>query len=113
MNMQDLTRTETARERPLLLYDGECPFCRRWAARGQKLRSGQVDFQPNQAEACPSAVQLIEPGGRVSSGAEAIFRTLATRRGWRWLPWLYQRLPGFGAVTRMVYRWVARNRHRF
>jgi len=110
------------RERPLLLYDGECGFCQRWARRGERSAGHQVDFVPYQQAASrfPEiseadfllAVQLIECDGRVYSGAEAVIRVLALRSALRGLRWLYDYLPGFGRFSEWIYRVVARHRTR-
>ena len=56
------------------------------------------------------AVLLWEPGGRVTRGAEAVFRALAMAPG-RGLPLaLYRFLPGFKPVSEALYAWVARHR---
>jgi len=46
--------------------------------------------------------------GRVTRGAEAVFRSLAGV--WRWPLWLYEHLPGCAAFSEFTYRFVARHR---
>ena len=106
--------------KPVMLFDGDCGFCRRWIVRWQRTTAGQVDYMPLQddtvakqfpelsREALESAVHLIEPDGRVSSGAEAVFRSWSPVR--RWPLWFYQRLPGLGWLAERGYRFVARHR---
>jgi predicted DCC family thiol-disulfide oxidoreductase YuxK len=111
------------RDRPILIYDGDCHFCRRWIARWREATGERVDYAPYQ-EAAPgfpqipevdfrASVQLIETDGRVFTGAEAALRALshAPRRGW--LLTLYQRLPGAAAISEASYRLVARHRMAF
>ena len=79
--------TESRLERPLLLYDGDCGFCRFWVERWRSQTRGLVDFAPAQQEASrfpqiaenqwKRAVQLVMPDGAVYEGAEAVFRALA------------------------------------
>jgi lipase maturation factor/DCC1-like thiol-disulfide oxidoreductase len=59
------------------------------------------------------AVHLIEPDGRLSRGAEAVFRALAyaPRKG-GWL-WAYRTIPGFRALSEWGYRAVASHRPLF
>lgn len=106
--------------RPLLVYDGDCAFCRRWIVRWRRVTGERVDYAPYQ-EAAPrfpavplerfkSAVQLIEPDGRVSQAAEAALRSLAYAPGWGWLFWLYEHVGAFRAASEWGYRVVARNR---
>ncbi len=115
--------------KPLLVFDGDCGFCRKWIAYWQGLTggpSGRVDYVAYQEsanktaeypeltrippEAFAQAVQLIEPDGTVSSGARAVFTVLAVRPGLRWLAWLYRKGPGVAALTELAYGLVARHR---
>ena len=107
-------------ELPLMVYDGECLFCRatidRWReATGQEIRFasyqefaahfpqvGNIDFQ--------RAVHFIDTDGTVSRGAEAIFRAMAHCRRKRWLLWLYLVLPPFAVVAEFFYGLIAANR---
>lgn len=108
--------------RPLLVYDGDCDFCRAWIARWRRVSGERVDYAPYQEvatrfpaiepERFKHAVQLIEPDGRVSQGAEAVFRSLSYRRGGGRLLWLYQRVAPFAALSEWGYALVARHRGR-
>lgn len=108
---------------PLLVYDGDCGFCRTWIARWRRTIGDRVTFEAYQT-ACARfpviersrfrrAVQLILPDGEVFEGAEAVFRTLALSahhpRQRRWLA-IYQNVPGARPVFEWGYRWVAQHR---
>ncbi len=109
--------------RPLLVFDGDCGFCRTWVARWRRRLGDQVDYEPFQAVGArfPTiqrsrfrrAVQLILPDGEVFEGAEAVFRTMALAPGRpgsrRWLA-AYHGVPGAGPVFEWGYRWVANHR---
>jgi predicted DCC family thiol-disulfide oxidoreductase YuxK len=109
--------------RPLLLYDGECSFCRTWIARWRHLLGERVEFAAYQdatsrlpnipRERFKNAVHLLEPDGRLTHGAEAVFRSLARAPGRGWTLWLYSFLPGFAPVSEWCYRLVARHRPAF
>lgn len=109
--------------KPILLFDGDCGFCRRWIARWKAITGPRVEYAPFQEvgqrypritrEQFESAVQLVSPGGEVYSGAEAVLRTLAVVPGKRWLLWLYLWMPLFGRVARWSYRFIARHRGGF
>jgi lipase maturation factor 1 len=106
---------------PVLLYDGECRFCRRWAARFKRVTGERVRYAPYQQEAgrfpgIPYAefersIQLVEGDGRIFSGAAAALRTLAYAPRWDWLSWVYDHVPGFAPLAEAVYRFVSRHRH--
>src|SRR5579872_7606999 len=114
-------KTVSARPpRPLLIFDADCGFCRQWIWRWHFLTGRRVDYAPSQEvgarfpEIPPNefanAVQLVEPDGRWTQGAEAVFRTLAARPSLRWMLWAFEQVPGVAAVTESVYHWVARHR---
>ena len=74
-------------KKPLLVFDGECGFCRTWIRRWARATGDEVDYAPYQAVASrfpqierarfAEAVHFFEPGGRTSTGAEATFRALS------------------------------------
>ena len=110
-------------DRPLLLFDGDCGFCRLWVARWRATMRDQVDFAPAQQEAArfpqvteeawKHSVQLVTPEGVVYSGAEAVLRTLAYVPQHRWMLWVYSHLPGARPVSKAAYRLVAGHREFF
>jgi len=106
---------------PLMLYDATCDFCCRWIARWRIVTGDAIGYIPLQhaSDRFPElpvtrlerAVHLVDLDGRVFSGAEAVFRTLArTSHANRWLLWIYQNMPVVRRVMDRVYGWVARNR---
>ena len=111
--------------KPLMIYDGECNFCKFWIARWRRSTTGRVDYIASQdarvaaqfpelpRERLAASVQLIETNGQVYGGAEAVFRSLTYSRHGRWLFWWYQNIPGVKAVTECAYRFVARHREGF
>ena len=105
--------------KPLLVYDGDCAFCKLWVARWQEETGDAVEYAPLQEAASrfpevpraefERAVQLIEPDGRVWSGAAAVYRSLGA--GGRGLNrWSYERVPGFAAASEFAYRLIAGHR---
>jgi len=55
-------------------------------------------------------VHLVEPGGRVSLGAAAVFGALALAGRYPWLARLYRYLPGMAGASEAAYRLVAGHR---
>lgn len=107
-------------ERPLLVFDGNCTFCRMWVDRWRAACADRLDIAPSQ-EAGSSfpeipnadfdrAVQLIDTDGAVYSAAHAVLRgrALAVRRSW--LLNAYQQLPVFAGLAETLYRLVANHR---
>jgi lipase maturation factor 1 len=111
-------RVSSPPEKPLLIFDGDCHFCRRWIERWRGLTAGTVEYAPFQEvadrypeisrEAFEQAVHFIDTDGCVYRGAEAVFRSLGRNAsGWRWC---YQHVAGFAATTEAAYAFVARRR---
>jgi predicted DCC family thiol-disulfide oxidoreductase YuxK len=108
--------------RPLLIFDGDCGFCRRWVARWQRATGEAVDYLPFQDEsvakkypeisqaAFAKSVHLLLPDGAVHAGADAVFRSLAAGGAERWLLWCYRKIPPFAALTEWIYEKVAAHR---
>jgi predicted DCC family thiol-disulfide oxidoreductase YuxK len=103
-----------------LVYDGDCAICRYWVIYWQGLTHGRVVFRPYQeaaadfptipVETFQRAIQLIEPDGRVYSGAAATFRVLRHAPGRAAWWWSYAHLPGIAAMCEWAYAFFARRR---
>ena len=106
--------------RPLLIWDGECHFCRLWIERWREITSGKVDYATYQegahqfpeipVEQFKRAMALIEPNGETFLAAEAVYRSLRCRPSRRWLAWSYDHVPGFAAISEIAYKFIARHR---
>jgi len=105
---------------PLMLWDGECHFCKRWIERWREITAGKVDYATYQeaAERFPEipidqfkrSVVFIEPDGEAFVAAEAVYRSLRYRSARKWLAWSYDHVPGFAAISETGYKFIARNR---
>ena len=108
--------------KPLLIFDGDCGFCRRWVARWRRATGEALDFLPFQDESAAKkypeiprpdfagTLHLIFPDGSVHTGADAVFRSLAAGGAQRRLLWCYCKLPLFAGLSEWAYRRVAANR---
>src|SRR5690242_14358834 len=107
-------------QRPVVLYDGQCGFCKRHVARWSALAGDGIEFLPFQGnverfpaitiDAVKRAVHLIERDGAVTRGAEAVFRIAALSGKRPWLRWCYENIPAFRSVTETGYGWIAAHR---
>jgi lipase maturation factor 1 len=114
------TRGMTRARRPLLVFDGDCGFCRAWVTRWRHAIDDVVDVAPSQqaasehphipAERFHESVVLIEPDGTPRFAAAAVFRALAYAPGRGLFWWLYSRVPGVAPLTETLYRMIARHR---
>lgn len=105
---------------PIMLFDGDCGFCRYWIGKWRGITRGKVRYEPYQKvlaqypqvtrEQCRTAVQLIMPDGTAFSAARAVFLSLAAAGRWGFLAQSYRRFPFFARVSEALYRFVARHR---
>src|SRR4029077_4028417 len=113
-------RVSNPPSKPLLLWDGECDFCRLWIERWKEITAGKIDYATYQQTAhqfreipmdqFQRAMVFIEPDGKTFFAAEAVYRSLAYRPSKRWLAWSYDHVPGFAVISETAYKFVARHR---
>jgi predicted DCC family thiol-disulfide oxidoreductase YuxK len=107
--------------KPLVLFDGECRFCRMWADRWTESSGDRIDLASSQSQrgrfpeipdqAFADALQLIDTDGTVYAGAEAVLRSRSLGLGRRGLALrTYTSVPGVAPVLELAYTAVARNR---
>ncbi len=110
-----------ARQRPVLVFDGDCAFCTSSAHLLERI-GPEAEIVPWQfadlddlgitAAQATEAVQWVGTDGAVRSGHEAIAAALSTA-GWPWrIAGRLITLPGISSLAAVTYRWIARNRYR-
>src|SRR5437867_6199202 len=114
------SRVSNPPPKPLLIWDGECHFCRLWIERWREITAGKVEYATFQEAAArfpevsvdqfQHAIVFIEPDGQVFFAAEAVYRSLDCQHSRAWLAWSYDHLPGFAAVSETLYSFIARHR---
>lgn len=107
-------------QRPILIYDGDCGFCKFWIKRWRSLTGDKIEYAAYQEvggqfpqiskKRFEESIQLVQPDGTVYSGARAVFQSLAVNPSYAWLFWLYQKLPLFRWASEGFYEFVAKNR---
>jgi predicted DCC family thiol-disulfide oxidoreductase YuxK len=110
----------TSPRRPIVIFDGDCGFCRACIDYGRRLTGESVDYAPYQEvsaqfprirrEEFAQAVKLVLPTGEIRSGAEAVFSAVAGVPGYGWILQAYDYLPGVAFVSEAVYGVIARHR---
>jgi predicted DCC family thiol-disulfide oxidoreductase YuxK len=108
---------------PLLIFDGECAFCRIWIEYWKRLTGDRVAYAPFQQaagqfpdiprERFAQSIHLALPDGEMLSGARAIFRALSFAPGRPWLLEMYRHAPGFAATSEWAYEFIAARRSLF
>ncbi len=104
----------------VMLYDGDCAFCRRWIEKLRRMTEGCVRYEPYQRmlaqypqvreEDCGQAVQLILPGSQVLSGAHAVLKALSLNGEYQSMLRLYEKFSRCGQFLEWCYRRIATNR---
>ena len=104
---------EMAEPRLVLIYDGNCGFCRIWLEYWKQLTGDRVEYVASQdvkerfpqipGEAYAESVQLVRPDGSVASGARAVFESLGKLSLYRWV----------SGPAELCYRFIARRRSFF
>ena len=109
----------------VVLYDGQCPLCRKTASIVRRLDwLGRLRFHdcrdaggipPNTAHLDPSRMieqmHVLTPGGTIHSGFRAV-RWIAGRLLLLWPLYPLLFIPGMAKLGQRLYLWIARNRFR-
>ena len=113
----------TGNDKPVLIYDDDCGFCRLWVSRWSPFTQDDVIYHPSKgvAENYPqispqqfkSSVYFVASDGGFCSGAQAVFKTLAYAPNGKWFLKAYENIPGFAPVSEWGYRRVVENRKTF
>lgn len=106
--------------RPVLVFDGECRFCRAWVGRWKLLTGDRIDYVAYQEtdgrfagfpqETFATSVHLMLPDGTALRGAHAVFSALALGADRRAMLWTYEHVPGFAWICESIYGWIAAHR---
>jgi predicted DCC family thiol-disulfide oxidoreductase YuxK len=120
MTNESHLRVSNPPPKPLMIWDGECHFCKRWIERWREITAGKVDYATYQEAAArfpeipieqfKRAVAFIEPDGEAFFAAEAVYRSLRYRSSKKWLTWSYDHVPGFAVISETAYQFIARHR---
>lgn len=108
---------------PVMIYDGDCKFCRKWIRRWATLTEDRVIYLPYQGnlqafpqlteEMCKKAVQFVETDGKVYGAAEGVLRSLNYSNNYKWMYRFYKNSKLFASFAEWIYSIVAKNRNFF
>ena len=110
--------------RPVLIYDGDCGFCKKWIARWKDTTGDSVAYSPSQeaaalhpdipAEEFDRSVQLVLPDGSRKSGADAVLTITSPHHLFaRLCHAAYRNIPLFRSSSEAAYSFVASHRQAF
>lgn len=107
-------------DRPVLIWDGTCGFCKRSleyvrdrvgdAIHSVPYQKVHEHFDELEASDFEREVHLVEPDGWISSGADAIYRSLSYAPDGGMASTLYDAIPPFAYASERGYRFVAEHR---
>ncbi|WP_339702810.1 DCC1-like thiol-disulfide oxidoreductase family protein [uncultured Marixanthomonas sp.] len=106
--------------KPVLVWDGECGFCKYWVTRWQSLTRNKIEYKTYQEIASQfhdiplkefkKASRLIETNGKIYSGPDSAYRsyTYSTKN----LPWhsWYCNYSWFTKLSDHGYNYIAKHR---
>ena len=104
---------------PLLVWDGECKFCKWWKTRWELKTKNQLSFKTYQEVASQfpdiplkefkKASRLIATDGKVYSGPDSAYRSLYLAGDKKWHQ-CYEKYSWFESVSDLGYNHIAKNR---
>jgi predicted DCC family thiol-disulfide oxidoreductase YuxK len=103
-------------QKPVLLYDGRCGFCKIWIDYWKLLTGDRIEYATSQEagdrypqiprQAFSEAVQFVRPDGTFSGGARAVFETLGKEK-------TYEGSRIVSGLSELAYRLIAGHRNFF
>lgn len=104
---------------PILVWDGECGFCKFWVTRWQQKTADKITFKTYQEigkdfrdipfKEFKKASKLIDTSGNVYNGPDSAFRCLYIAGNKKWHLW-YKKNKIFKYLCDHSYNHIAKNR---
>jgi predicted DCC family thiol-disulfide oxidoreductase YuxK len=119
----EIEKVNNPPSQPLLIWDGQCGFCKYWVTVWQRRTVG-VLYRPFQeiSEEFPEiplkefkkASRFLTEDGRVFSGPDSAYMSIAyfNRPQQHWHYW-YETKPWFRKLSKQGYNFIAKNRSAF
>lgn len=105
----------------MMVFDGNCGFCRYWVVKWMKISGTEVEYKPYQKVAVnfsdieeihfKEAVRYIALDGTVYSGPEAAYITYYNKNKVPFLYTWYMEKNWFRKFSDVTYQWVADHRN--
>jgi predicted DCC family thiol-disulfide oxidoreductase YuxK len=105
----------------VMLWDGDCSFCKYWVTRWQRITTNTIDYIPYQegADEFPDlqksifkeASRLIDTDGNIYSGPDSAYRSLWLGGRYRKLHHWYRENSSFRNLSDKVYQLIAQRRN--
>ena len=111
--------------KPVVVYDGECPFCIDQIDKFKKLDTdSKLEFVPKQnpeiTDRFPillqskfeTGIRFIRADGNIEIGADAVYQICKRLPLYKPVAWLYA-VPGLKQIAQICYGYISENRKRF
>lgn len=108
------------KDKPVIIWDGNCGFCKYWTTRWQKTTKGKVDFTPYQEAQIQfsdidvihfkQASRLIDKDGKIYSGPHSAYKSLTYAGRLGFLNNWYENYSLFTNLSDGLYDIITRNR---
>ncbi|MFN6945527.1 MAG: DCC1-like thiol-disulfide oxidoreductase family protein [Cytophagaceae bacterium] len=110
-------------DKPVVLWDMECDFCRFWIKRWERWSEGRVEYKPYQSgksdfpdvseKHFKEAVCMVESDGHVLKGAEAALKSMVYGNKLKLVFRLYKASTIFKFIADKCYLFVSKRRDSF
>ena len=107
--------------RPVMLWDGDCSFCKYWVTRWQTITGDLIEFIPYQegAKRFPDidenlfrqASRLIDSDGLIYSGPDSAYRSVYLAGKYKMLHRWYSGSSPFRSLSDSLYNIIAQRRN--
>lgn len=115
-----IDKTAYPPKHPMMVFDGDCSFCKYWIVKWKKITLNKVIYQPYQkaADLFPDipikhfkqAVRFIDTNGQIANGPEAAYITYRSHWFYSFLFRWYLKKSWFEKLSDVAYQWVADHR---
>lgn len=116
---EKITKTEYPPTHPILVWDGECKFCKWWKTRWEIKTKNKLQFTTYQEvggqfhdiplKEFKKASRLIDSDGNIYSGPDSAYRSLYIAGNKKWHQW-YSEYSWFEKLSDYGYNHIAKNR---
>lgn len=109
------------KEKPIMVFDGNCGFCRYWVVKWMRISKLSIEYRPYQEVArnfsdipekyFKEAVRYIDLNGEIANGPEAAYMAYVKANKSLYLYKWYKEGKWFMKLSDAIYLWVAEHRN--
>lgn len=109
------------KQKPIMVFDGKCGFCKYWVIKWKKISGLGVEYKPYQEvyqnfpdiekDHFKQAVRFITTSGKIYNGPDAAYITYYNKQKVQFLHKWYTNKRWFRKLSDSVYQWIADHRN--